>query len=130
MSLVGAVATQNKKRPRRQSKFSKRKKTKVLRKERAYQQVLELHNLLITTSDLALKRNYVKHIRAIAQKVQLKLPFSIKNSFCRRCSEVFTVEPERTFSVRLRNKPEPMIIYTCLHCGYRRKKLYSKKKKE
>ena len=125
---MSAVATQKKTRPRRQSKFSKRKKTKALRKERAYQQVIELHKLLLITPDLDLKRSYVKHIRSIAQKVQLTLPFSIKNSFCRRCSEVFTLEPERTYTIRLRNKPEPMIIYTCLRCGYCRKKIYTKRK--
>ena len=127
---MSAVATEKKKRPGRQSKHNKYKKKQNQRKDRAQQQIQELHELLLKSSDLELKRAYVKHIRAIAQKVQLKLPFTIKSSFCRRCSEVFTTTPEKTFTVRLRNTPEPMIVYTCLRCGYKRKKLYEKNRKK
>ena len=87
-----------------------------------------LQELLLTTTDMTLKRSYVKHIRALAEKVQLKVPFSVKNSFCRRCSEPFTLEPEQTYRVRTRSKPEPVIIYTCLKCGYKRKKIIKRKR--
>ena len=121
-----SVVSDHKSRPKRQSKRLKRKKTLNLRRERAHRQLEELHQLLLTTSDLELKRAYVRHMRALAEKVQLKLPFTLKNTFCRRCSEPFTLDPVRTYTVRLKSKPEPMIVYTCLKCGYKRKKIYSK----
>ena len=120
------LADQKKNKPRKLSKKAKRSRLQQQRKERALEQIQSLQNLLLRTSDLERKRSYVKHMRLLAQKVQLQLPFSLKNSFCRRCSEVFTLEPVRTYTVRLHNKPEPMIVYTCLKCGYKRKKVYEK----
>ena len=125
---MGKVSEQKKARSRRPSKKDKRKKIQNHRKERALQQIETLHQLLLQTRDIDLKRAYVKHMRLLAQKVQLSMPFTLKNSFCRRCSEPFILEPVRTFSVRVRSKPEPMIVYTCLKCGYKRKKIYKKKK--
>ena len=123
---MGAVSAQKRSKQRKLSKHNKRKKVQYLRKERALHQVRMLRELLLTTPDMALKRVYVKHIRALSQKVQLKVPFSVKNSYCRRCSEPFTLEPKQTYIVRVRSKPVPMIIYTCLNCGYKRKKLFKK----
>ena len=125
---MSAVSEQKRTHSRKQSKKNKRKKTQNQRKERALYQVRELHELLLQTPDMNLKRAYIKHMRALAEKVQLKLPFTLKNAFCSRCSEPFTIEPEKTYTVRLQSKPEPMIVYTCLKCGYKRKKLYSKRK--
>lgn len=126
---MGTFSNLKKTKSKKQSKRSKRKKTQILRKERALQQLEVLQHLLLTTTDLELKRAYVRHMRALAEKVQLKLPFTVKNTFCRRCSEPFTLVPERTYTVRLKTKPVPMIVYTCLKCGYKRKKIYNKQKK-
>lgn len=124
---MGAVSAQKTKKPKKFSKRNKRKNILDQRKERARKQLVELKTLLLQTTDLELKRAYVKHMQALAQKVQLQLPTKVKYSFCRRCTEVFTLVPEQTFKVRLKTKPEKMIEYTCLRCGYRRKKLYKKK---
>lgn len=129
MTLVIEVSEQKKTRPRKLSKKNKRKKIQNQRKDRALSQVKQLHELLLQTQDIELKRAYVKHMRALAEKVQLQLPFTLKNAFCRRCSEPFTLEPEKTYTVRMQTKPEPMIVYTCLKCGYKRKKLYKKANK-
>ena len=126
MTWLSAVSEQKKSRSRKPSKKNKRKKTQNQRKERALKQVEKLHELFLQTNEMVLKRAYVKHMRALAEKVQLKLPFTLKNAFCRRCSEPFTLEPEKTYTVRLQTRPVPMIVYTCLKCGYRRKKIYSK----
>ena len=126
---MGAVSAQKKPKQKKFTKRNRRKKTQHLRKERALHQVKELHQLILKTTDLELKRSYIKHIRALAQKVQLNLPPIVKYSFCRRCSEVFTLYPIKTFSVRLKSKPQSMMVYTCLKCGYRRKKLYKKQEK-
>lgn len=124
---MALLTAQSKGRPRRQSKKAKRSKLQQQRRQRALDQIEVLTQLIINTTDLDLKRSYVKHIRLLAQKVQLQLPYQLKNTFCRRCSEVFTLEPQKTFTVRLKQKPEPMIVYTCLSCGYQRKKIYEKK---
>lgn len=121
------LADPKKNKSRKLSKKAKRSRIQQQRKERALEQIQTLQGLILKTSDLDLKRSYVKHMRLLAQKVQLQLPFSLKNTFCRRCSEVFTLEPVKTYTVRLHSKPEPMIVYTCLRCGYKRKKAYSKK---
>lgn len=127
--LVGIVSTPKKPKSKKFFKKNKRKRTQQLRKERVLQQLEELQKLLLTTADLELKRAYVKHIRALTEKVQLPLPQTMKYSFCRRCSEPFTLEPVKTFTIRIRSKPEPMIIYTCLNCGYKRRKMYTKERK-
>lgn len=125
---MGIITDQKKARSRRPSKKDKRRKLQNNRKERALQQIETLHQLLLQTQDMELKRAYVKHMRLLAQKVQLTLPFTLKNAFCRRCSEPFTLEPVKTFTVRVKSKPVPMIVYTCLKCGYKRKKIYKKSK--
>ena len=125
---MGPVSTPKKSKNKKIFKKNKRKKTQQLRKERVLQQIEELQNLILRTPDLDLKRAYVKHIRSLTEKVQLSLPQNIKYSFCRRCSEPFSLEPVKTFTVRIRSKPEPMIIYSCLKCGYKRKKILPKKK--
>ncbi len=127
--LVGPVSTPKKSKNKKFFKKNKRKKTQQLRKERVLQQLEELQHLLLATSDLELKRAYIKHIRALTEKVQLPLPRSIKHTFCRRCSEPFTLEPIKTFTVRIRSKPEPMILNTCLSCGYIRRKSYGRGEK-
>ena len=113
--------------PRNQRSKSTRKqryfqKIADKRQLRAKSQILRLAELLVTTPDLELKRQYVLHLRAIAQKVQCRIPSAVRYRFCRRCSEPFTLLPYPTFTIRTRSKPKPHLVYTCLKCGYIRRK--------
>lgn len=117
--------------PKKKKKFKRINKQKIHRNRvlRAKSQIQQLQTLLFSTDDIELKRAYIKNIRAIAQKFQYSLPLSIKYSFCRRCSEIFTFTPEKTFTVRIRSKPVPRIIFTCLKCDFIKRKPYSIKDK-
>lgn len=82
----------------------------------ARRQVHELAELVRQTPDLELRRRYVRHIRAIAQKVQLHLSSEVKILFCRHCSTPWMMDPP-TVRVRTRAWPSSHIVYTCLFCG-------------
>ena len=99
----------------------RRKNDRKLRVERAKKEISSIFSHLGITYDIDLKRAYIKHIRAISQKVQITLPPQIKNSFCRRCSEIFTLTPKPTFSVRIRRRRISYMVYTCRKCGYIRR---------
>ena len=111
-------------RKRRKPKLRGSRKQQLHKKriERVKEQIEFLSDLVVNTIDIELKRNYVLHIRLLAQKVQFPIPSHIKQQFCRRCSEVFTLEPVPTFRVRLRSKNHSNLVYSCLKCGYIRRK--------
>ncbi|MHA2366233.1 MAG: hypothetical protein ACXAC7_19920 [Candidatus Hodarchaeales archaeon] len=121
--IVKPPGKKQKKRIHRRSK----RRTNLKRINRAKSQIYNLFNITLSTTDLNLKRRYIKHIRAIAQKVQLPIPRSLRYRFCRRCSEPFTALPISTVRIRVRSKPAPHIVYTCLKCNYIRRRFYNKK---
>ena len=113
---------------KRRPKGNRRRKIQQDRLTRARKQINELFLLISLTDNLSLKRSYIKHIRSIAQKVQMSLPKHIKYSFCRRCTEIFTLSPEKTFSLRLRQNPIPHQVFTCHSCGHIKRIPYKTKR--
>ena len=90
-------------------------------------QINKYSTLIQNTEDTQLKSAYVKRIRMLSQKVQYTLLESKKHLFCRRCSQPFSYNYQKGkfgIQMRLRAKRNPHIVYTCLNCGYIRRKFY------
>lgn len=119
-------STSTRKRGTKQRGSRRHKKQAQYRQHLANTQLFALAELITSTANIQLKRSYIRHMRAIAQKIQLSIPKPLRFRFCRRCSEPFTFLPVPTYRVRIRSKPQSQIIYTCLNCGYIRRQPFVK----
>ena len=75
------------------------------------------------------RNHYGQLIKAIGMKTQQSIPAEIKYQFCRRCGTWFTLVDKPTVRIRLRARPTPHVVITCLHCGTMRRKPYLLRKK-
>lgn len=66
----------------------------------------------VFTRDPDLANTYVRMVRRIAMKVNLRIPRSLKRKFCKHCYTY--LKPGKNCRVRIRNK---MVVYTCFNCN-------------
>lgn len=82
--------------------------------------LLELAFSMVKRGEVTLARRYVEIALRIASKTRLKLPRSIKRSYCRKC--FVPLIPGITLSVRLKSEGRgSRIVYRCLLCGWTRR---------
>lgn len=82
--------------------------------------LLEMAFSMVKRNEIALARRYVEIALRIASKTRLKLPRSIKRSYCRRC--FVPLIPGITLTVRLKSEGRgSRIVYRCLLCGWTRR---------
>ncbi|TDL24232.1 Rpr2-domain-containing protein [Rickenella mellea] len=72
-----------------------------------------------TASDLA--RNYIRSMRIIGQKTNVRMDPSVKRSLCKGCSTVLVPGSTATVRIKSMRSHRHAISYTCTHCSTTRR---------
>lgn len=108
---------------------SRNRKTelKVIAKERI-SLLFDMAFRRVREGDVSLARRYVKIALRIASKAKLKLPKTLKRSYCRNC--LVPLIPGITLSVRIKSEGKgSRVVYRCLLCGWIRRFMIKSSKK-
>ncbi|MEM0247008.1 MAG: ribonuclease P protein component 4 [Desulfurococcaceae archaeon] len=74
----------------------------------------------VREGDIDLARKYVEIALRVASKARLRLPRTLKRSYCRNC--FVPLIPGLTLSVRIKSSgKESRVVYRCLLCGWIRR---------
>ena len=93
----------------------KMKKSKRIKSEDVYNRLNYLYQAAhLVRHQPALSRFYLDILRKTATRSVLRLDPAVKHTICRVCSSLLT--PGESALVRIKKKPEPHCIYTCLFC--------------
>ena len=68
----------------------------------------------VYSKDKDLSQRYVDLARNIVTRSKVKIPVQYKRLICKRCGRFMT--PGSGSTVRLRQRREPHLVITCLHC--------------
>ncbi|MDK2915102.1 MAG: ribonuclease protein subunit [Thermococcaceae archaeon] len=74
-----------------------------------------------------LANRYVKIALEVHQKVKVPIPRKWKRRYCKKCHSFLV--PGVNARVRLRDKPYPHVVITCLNCGHITRYPYLREKK-
>ncbi|MBP1910929.1 ribonuclease P protein component 4 [Thermococcus stetteri] len=74
-----------------------------------------------------LANRYVEIALEVQQKAKIRLPRKWKRRYCKRCHSFLV--PGVNARVRLRDRPYPHVVITCLNCGHIMRYPYLREKK-
>lgn len=69
----------------------------------------------MVSSDPELAQRYVDIARKVAMAVRLRLPREYRRQVCRHCKSF--IFPGVNCRVRITQRREPHVVFTCLNCG-------------
>ena len=75
-----------------------------------------------------LSEKYIITARKIAMAANIRFSEMNSQQICKKCNALFI--PGENYRVRIRQNREPHIVTTCLSCGYQKRNLLRKKRKE
>lgn len=79
-------------------------------------------------TDPKLSETYIITARKIAMAANIRFSEINNQQICKKCNTLFI--PGENYRVRIQQKREPHIVTTCLSCGYQKRNLLKKKRKE
>ncbi len=75
-----------------------------------------------------LSEKYVITARKIAMAANIRFSEINNQQICKKCNALFI--PGENYRVRIQQNREPHVVTTCLSCGYQKRNILRKKRKE